>query len=108
MRKQFGKGSHNKMGPLMLLDDSGNSLGTAKATDLVDGAKLMCTYTYAPGNMGNLLKGGSRVEGLALGAGVVSGGEWYGSSRSSGSGGASGEANRPVMSVVLLFNCRVW
>jgi hypothetical protein len=46
------------MGPLMLLDAAGSEVGTAKATDLVDGAKVKCTYTYAPGNMMNLAKGG--------------------------------------------------
>jgi hypothetical protein len=43
------------MGPLMLLDGSGAKCGTAKATDLVDGSKVKCTYTYAPGNLGNLV-----------------------------------------------------
>jgi hypothetical protein len=58
LRKHFGKVSHNKLGPLMLLDANGTSVGTAKATDLVDGAKVRCTYTYAAGNMMNLAKGG--------------------------------------------------
>lgn len=42
------------MGPLILLDAHGTELGAAKATDLVDGARVKCTYTYAPGNMANL------------------------------------------------------
>jgi hypothetical protein len=64
--KHFGKVSHSKMGPLQLLDANDTSVGTAKATDLVDGAKVRCTYTYAPGNMMNLAKGGFGFGGYAV------------------------------------------
>lgn len=46
------------MGALMLLDAAGNELGAAKGTDLVDMARLRCTYTYAAGNPGNLFGSG--------------------------------------------------
>jgi hypothetical protein len=44
------------MGRLVLLDAHGTELGAAKATDLVEGARVKCTYTcvYTPGNLGNL------------------------------------------------------
>lgn len=46
-----------RMGRLKLLDAHGNELGAAKATDLVEGARVKYTYTcvHAPGNLGNLV-----------------------------------------------------
>jgi hypothetical protein len=39
-------------------------------TDLVDGAKVQCTYTYAPSNMMNLAKGGFGFGGLGAAVAV--------------------------------------
>eukprot|EP00775_Hariotina_reticulata_P006068 gene6068-6306_t len=58
LRKKFGKVSHSKMGSLMLVDENGHATNSAaNATDLVDGARVQCTYTYAEGNVHNLMGG---------------------------------------------------
>lgn len=57
-----------RMGRLKLLDAHGNELGAAKATDLVEGARVKYTYTcvHAPGNLGNLVCGGFGRRGLGF------------------------------------------
>ena len=50
LRNQFGKVPSMRMSSLVVVNEDG-STGAAVATkDLVDGMKLQCTYTYAPGN----------------------------------------------------------
>ena len=57
LRKKFGKVAHQKMGSLMLVDGEGRQTAAAKSEDWVDGVKVACTYTYAQGNVGNLVFG---------------------------------------------------
>ena len=56
IRKMFGKVRCQKLGALMMVDGA----RAAKTTNLVDGVKLRCTYTYASGNMRNPYGGGRR------------------------------------------------
>jgi len=52
VRKVFGKFSNHKLGMLMLVDDAGAPVRPAKKGDLVEGARVQCTYSFAEGNPG--------------------------------------------------------
>ena len=50
IRSEFGKVPSTKLGALELMGADGKVAGVAKATDLMDGATVRCTYTVAEGN----------------------------------------------------------
>eukprot|EP00633_Aureoumbra_lagunensis_P002224 CAMPEP_0197288444 /NCGR_PEP_ID=MMETSP0890-20130614/5542_1 /TAXON_ID=44058 ORGANISM="Aureoumbra lagunensis, Strain CCMP1510" /NCGR_SAMPLE_ID=MMETSP0890 /ASSEMBLY_ACC=CAM_ASM_000533 /LENGTH=628 /DNA_ID=CAMNT_0042759181 /DNA_START=48 /DNA_END=1935 /DNA_ORIENTATION=+ len=54
IRKVFGKYSHHTMSSLHLVSNGQPSSVAAKASDLVDGVTLQCTYSYTTGNISNL------------------------------------------------------
>jgi hypothetical protein len=59
IRKAFGKYPRHTMGSLQLLQE-GQAVREAKTEDLVEGARVLCTYTYAPGNPSIGFGGGGR------------------------------------------------
>mmetsp|Transcript_32373 Transcript_32373/g.70669 ORF Transcript_32373/g.70669 Transcript_32373/m.70669 type:complete len:300 (-) Transcript_32373:476-1375(-) len=58
IRSEFGKVRSTKLGALELVGPEGKAAGTAKATDLVDGVTVRCTYAVAEGNPSIMRYGG--------------------------------------------------